>query len=47
MNKQWYEQLFANYAEKYDSENFTHGTVGECDFDDKEIVREMFQIEKI
>jgi len=27
--KQWYESLFENYAQKYDSENFSHGTVGE------------------
>jgi len=37
MNKQWYESLFENYAKKYDSENFTHGTIGECDFIEKEI----------
>ena len=37
MKKQWYESLFENYARKYDSENFTHGTVGECDFIEKEI----------
>ena len=37
MNKQWYESLFENYGKKYDSENFTHGTVGECDFIEKEI----------
>jgi len=37
MNKQWYEQLFANYAQQYDNENFTHGTVGECDFIEKEL----------
>jgi 2-polyprenyl-3-methyl-5-hydroxy-6-metoxy-1,4-benzoquinol methylase len=37
MNKQWYETLFENYGQKYDSENFTHGTVGECDFIEKEI----------
>lgn len=35
--KQWYEELFENYGEKYDNENFTHGTVGECDFIEKEI----------
>ena len=35
--KQWYELLFENYAQQYDSENFTHGTVGECDFIEKEI----------
>jgi len=37
MNKQWYETLFENYGQKYDSENFTHGTLGECDFIEKEI----------
>ena len=37
MKKQWYEALFENYGLKYDSENFTHGTVGECDFIEKEI----------
>ena len=37
MKKQWYELLFENYGQKYDSENFTHGTVGECDFIEKEI----------
>ncbi|MBN2365240.1 MAG: class I SAM-dependent methyltransferase [Calditrichaeota bacterium] len=35
--KQWYEELFENYAEKYDSEVFTQGTIGECDFIEKEI----------
>ena len=37
MNKQWYESLFENYAQKYDSEVFTRGTVGECDFIEKEL----------
>lgn len=37
MKKQWYEALFENYGQKYDSENFTQGTVGECDFIEKEI----------
>ena len=37
MKKQWYESLFENYGQKYDSENFTHGTIGECDFIEKEI----------
>ncbi|MCL2738314.1 MAG: class I SAM-dependent methyltransferase [Bacteroidales bacterium] len=36
MKKQWYELLFENYGQKYDSENFTQGTVGECDFLEKE-----------
>ena len=35
--KQWYETLFENYARKYDQENFVRGTVGECDFIEKEI----------
>ena len=29
---QWYEKLFENYAEQYDKESFTQGTIGECDF---------------
>jgi len=37
MKKQWYESLFENYAHKYDHESFTQGTVGECDFIEKEI----------
>ena len=36
-NKQWYETLFENYGQKYDSECFTQGTIGECDFLEKEI----------
>jgi 2-polyprenyl-3-methyl-5-hydroxy-6-metoxy-1,4-benzoquinol methylase len=35
--KQWYETLFENYGEKYDKEVFTRGTIGECDFIEKEI----------
>ena len=35
--KQWYETLFENYAKKYDQEVFTQGTIGECDFIEKEI----------
>jgi 2-polyprenyl-3-methyl-5-hydroxy-6-metoxy-1,4-benzoquinol methylase len=35
--KQWYESLFENYAKMYDNEVFTRGTVGECDFIEKEI----------
>ena len=35
--KQWYEQLFENYAEKYDAESFVQGTLGECDFIENEI----------
>lgn len=36
MKKQWYESLFMNYGETYDSESFTQGTLGECDFIEKE-----------
>lgn len=35
--KQWYEELFENYAEKYDDESFTKGTIGECDFIEREL----------
>ena len=35
--KQWYESLFENYGKKYDSENFTAGTIGECDFLEREL----------
>ena len=35
--KQWYETLFENYGGKYDSESFTQGTIGECDFIEREI----------
>ncbi len=35
--KQWYETLFENYGQKYDSENFTQGTIGECDLIEQEI----------
>jgi len=35
--KQWYEELFENYAKTYDAEVFTQGTIGECDFIEKEI----------
>lgn len=34
--KQWYEKLFDNYANQYDKEQFTQGTIGECDFIEKE-----------
>jgi 2-polyprenyl-3-methyl-5-hydroxy-6-metoxy-1,4-benzoquinol methylase len=34
---QWYEQLFTNYAKTYDTEEFTQGTTGECNFLEKEI----------
>jgi len=35
--KQWYEELFENCGQKYDNENFTQGTIGECDFIEQEI----------
>lgn len=35
--KQWYEELFENYAGQYDKESFTKGTKGEVDFIEKEI----------
>ena len=35
--KPWYETLFENYAKTYDNESFTKGTLGECDFIEKEI----------
>jgi 2-polyprenyl-3-methyl-5-hydroxy-6-metoxy-1,4-benzoquinol methylase len=35
--KQWYEELFQDYSEKYDNESFTSGTIGEVDFLEKEI----------
>jgi SAM-dependent methyltransferase len=39
--KQWYESLFENYGEKYDQESFTQGTIGECDFLEEELGRDM------
>ena len=35
--KQWYEELFENYADQYDQEVFVKGTLGECDFIEREI----------
>ncbi|MDJ0680162.1 MAG: class I SAM-dependent methyltransferase [Xenococcaceae cyanobacterium MO_167.B52] len=35
--QQWYEVLFENYAMKYDRESFVQGTMGECDFIEREI----------
>jgi ubiquinone/menaquinone biosynthesis C-methylase UbiE len=35
--KQWYESLFEDYGERYDNESFTQGTIGECDFLEKEL----------
>lgn len=34
--KQWYEELFQDFADKYDREIFTSGTAGEVDFIQKE-----------
>jgi hypothetical protein len=34
--KKWYESLFENYGNKYDNERYTKGTIGECDFIEKE-----------
>ena len=35
--KQWYEELFTNYANKYENEPFTKGTLGEVNFIENEI----------
>ena len=35
--KQWYEELFENYSEQYDRESFVRGTIGECNFIEREI----------
>jgi 2-polyprenyl-3-methyl-5-hydroxy-6-metoxy-1,4-benzoquinol methylase len=35
--KAWYRKLFENYARTYDQECFVQGTVGECDFIEREI----------
>jgi SAM-dependent methyltransferase len=35
--KHWYQELFENYARKYDEEDFTQGTIGEADFIEQEI----------
>ncbi len=40
--KQWYEKLFENYGEQYDKEPFTQGTIGECDFIEKELNYDKF-----
>ncbi len=34
---QWYEELFKDYGLKYENEVYTQGTLGECDFIEKEI----------
>ncbi|MBN1619686.1 class I SAM-dependent methyltransferase [candidate division WOR-3 bacterium] len=36
-NRPWYEKLFENYGNKYDKESFTRGTIGECDFIEREL----------
>ncbi len=33
----WYEELFQNYGETYETEVYTKGTIGEIDFIEKEI----------
>ncbi|MDD4910508.1 MAG: class I SAM-dependent methyltransferase [Candidatus Omnitrophica bacterium] len=38
--KQWYESLFENYANKYDKEVYVRGTIGECDFIEREIAHD-------
>lgn len=38
--KQWYEALFENYAQQYERESFTQGTLGECDFLEAEFNRD-------
>jgi len=35
--KQWYEELFENYANRYDKECFVHRTLGERDFIEEEL----------
>jgi cyclopropane fatty-acyl-phospholipid synthase-like methyltransferase len=35
--KMWYEKLFSNYANHYENEHYTKGTIGEVDFIEKEI----------
>ena len=35
--KQWYEELFTDYANTYDKEEFTKGTVTEVDFIESQI----------
>jgi len=37
MPKQWYEELFENFGEKYEAESFTKGTLGEVDFIEREV----------
>jgi len=35
--KQWYEELFSNYADTYESEIYTQGTMGEVNFIENEL----------
>jgi SAM-dependent methyltransferase len=35
--KKWYEELYENFAENYEKEVFSQGTIGEVDFIEKEI----------
>lgn len=35
--QQWYEELFSDFVEGYENEEFTKGTVGEVDFIEREI----------
>ncbi len=35
--RHWYQELFENYAKKYDQESFTQGTLQEVDFIEKEL----------
>ncbi len=35
--KKWYEELFADYANTYDKESFTKGTIQEVNFIEEEI----------
>lgn len=35
--KQWYEAMFKNYAHQYERESFVKGTLGECDFIEREL----------
>ena len=37
IKKQWYESLFQDYGQTYDSESFTQGTEGESDFIEREL----------
>ena len=38
--QQWYESLFENYAQTYDKECYVQGTLGECDFIEREIAHD-------